>query len=155
MRPFNVYGPGDCPGPKPGDSHVIPDLTAKILTGQDPLEIFGDGEQTRCFTHVRDIARGIALAVRAETAINEDFNLGDPFEISVKRLAEMLWKICGRQGNVRFKTVAQYEIDVKRRAVNPQKAKSLLGWVPEVSLEEGLREFVLWAQKHVLQTVRG
>src|SRR4029077_21141773 len=51
IRPFNVYGVGELPGPGPGVAHVIPDLTAKILRGDAPLEIFGDGLQTRSFTH--------------------------------------------------------------------------------------------------------
>ena len=74
VRPFNAYGIGEMPSKNPGDTHVIPDLTAKLLIGQSPLEIFGDGQQTRCFTHVKDIARGIVLTLESPQADNEDFN---------------------------------------------------------------------------------
>ena len=57
-RPFNAYGVNEFPGDEVGYAHVIPDLIKKVLVGQDPLEILGDGRQTRAFTHVRDIARG-------------------------------------------------------------------------------------------------
>src|SRR5690349_2065277 len=54
-RPFNAYGPGEVPDPEPGIAHVVPDLIAKALSGQRPLQIFGDGRQTRTLTHVDDI----------------------------------------------------------------------------------------------------
>ena len=63
-RPFNAYGPGELPDPdEPGIAHAVPDLIAKSLAGQRPLEIFGSGEQTRTLTHVDDIADGIVTAM--------------------------------------------------------------------------------------------
>jgi len=67
-RPFNAYGVNEAPGDEVGYAHVIPDLGWKLLEGQDPLEMLGDGSQSRCFTHVSDIARGIVMALESERA---------------------------------------------------------------------------------------
>src|ERR671924_2183913 len=61
-RPFNAYGPGELPDAEPGIAHVVPDLIAKALSGQHPLQILGSGEQTRTLTHVDDIADGVVAA---------------------------------------------------------------------------------------------
>ena len=59
-------------------SHVVPDLVQKILKGQDPLHILGDGDQVRHYTYGGDLARGIRLAIESPAALNEDFNLSTP-----------------------------------------------------------------------------
>lgn len=144
LRPFNVYGPGELPGKEPGDSHVIPDLALKLYSGQDPLEIFGDGQQTRCFTHIDDITRGIIRAVDNENALNCDFNLGHPFEISILHLAEKMWYLSGRKSPFAFKSVPGFAVDVRRRAVDSSRAMRLLDWKPVISLEEGLTAYLGW-----------
>jgi nucleoside-diphosphate-sugar epimerase len=144
LRPFNAYGPGEMPGLTAGESHVIPDLATKLLRGEIPLRIFGDGSQTRSFTHVSDIARGVVLALEDSHAINEDFNLGHPREISILQLAQMLWRICGRTEPFSLQSVGSFEDDVQRRAVNISKARDVLGWEPHVDLESGLIETVNW-----------
>ncbi|MGH7292407.1 MAG: NAD-dependent epimerase/dehydratase family protein, partial [Myxococcota bacterium] len=70
-RPFNAIGPEEEAGERVGDAHVIPDLVKKIRGGQYPVELLGDGSQTRCFTHVKDIARGIVTALDHPAAVNE------------------------------------------------------------------------------------
>ena len=62
-RPFNAYGPGEVPDPEPGIAHMVPDVIKKVLSGQQPLQIFGDGTQTRTLTHIDDIADGIVTAM--------------------------------------------------------------------------------------------
>ncbi|MEO8966227.1 MAG: NAD-dependent epimerase/dehydratase family protein, partial [Solirubrobacteraceae bacterium] len=75
-RPFNAYGPGEQPDrDEPGIAHAVPDLIAKVLSGQRPLEIFGSGEQTRTLTHVDDIADGVVTAMASPAGENEDFNI--------------------------------------------------------------------------------
>ncbi len=64
-------------------SHVVPDLVLKVLRGQDPLHILGDGTQVRCYTYGGDLARGIRLAMESGAAINEDFNLSTPTSTTV------------------------------------------------------------------------
>ena len=62
-RPFNAYGPGEMPEDEPGIAHMVPDVIKKVLRGQKPLQIFGDGKQTRTITHIDDIADGIVIAM--------------------------------------------------------------------------------------------
>jgi UDP-glucose 4-epimerase len=149
IRPFNVYGRGEMPAAVAGDSHVIPDLTNKILRGQDSLEIFGDGLQTRCFTHVKDIVRGLILALENPRAENEDFNLGHSREITIIDLAELLWSLCGRKESFSVRSIPSYKNDVRRRVVDPTKAKKLLNWEPSVSLERGLSDYIEWLRKRM------
>jgi nucleoside-diphosphate-sugar epimerase len=144
LRPFNAYGINEAPGDEVGYAHVIPDLVKKVLQGQDPLELLGSGEQTRCFTHVRDIARGIIMAMESERAIDEDFNLGTSLEVKILDLARTIFDHCrtGRPFRVRF--VEGFEHDIKRRVPDAGKAAGLFGWKPEVPFEKGLIEVIEW-----------
>jgi len=144
LRPFNAVGPRERPEEEPGLSHVIPDLTKKILSGQYPLELYGDGSQTRCFTHVRDIVRGFRMAMESGRAEGEDFNLGNPEETRIDRLAERLWEVCGRREPFRFVSLPPFKHDVGRRVPDITKARRLLGWEPRIPLEQALREYVEW-----------
>src|ERR687897_2861998 len=74
-RPFNAYGPGEVPEDEPGIAHMVPDVIKKVLSGQRPLQIFGDGTQTRTITHIDDIADGIVTAMASPAGLNEDFNV--------------------------------------------------------------------------------
>ena len=150
VRPFNVYGPGELPGIHPGNSHVIPDLVNKLLVGQYPLEIFGDGLQTRSFTHVRDVARGVVLALESSAAVNEDFNLGVEREITILELARLLWDICSISKPFAVTHLEAFPHDIRRRGVNISKARKLLQWQPELSLESGLAEVVDWLRTRLV-----
>jgi len=120
------------------------------LAGQIPLEIFGDGQQTRSFTHVRDVAQGVVLAMESPHAIDEDFNFGHPSEVSILKLAKMLWNICGRVEPFAVHPVCTFEHDIRRRAVDITKATTVLGWEPKIGLEQGLVEFVGWLRMQVM-----
>lgn len=147
VRPFNVYGPGEMPGEKMGEAHVIPEFAARILDGEYPLRMYGDGEQSRSFTHVDDVARGITTVVVSNKGRNEDFNFGSPLETSIRSLAELLWAICGRAEQFSFRSVGSFEDDVRRRGVDISKARSRLGWEPRVPLQQGLQEVVEWLRQ--------
>jgi nucleoside-diphosphate-sugar epimerase len=142
IRPFNAFGPDEKAGEQVGEAHVIPDLIKKVRDGQNPVELLGDGHQTRCFTHVRDIARGVIVAMESERAVNEDFNLSRPEEISMLALAEKIFKLCRPRDTFRVKHVAGFPSDIRRRVPDTAKAKELLGWQAEISLDEGLREIL-------------
>ena len=73
-------------------SHVVPDLVLKVLKGQDPLHILGDGNQVRHYTYGGDLAHGIRLAMESPTAVNEDFNLSTAASTTVLELAELIWR---------------------------------------------------------------
>ena len=97
LRPFNCVGIGERRAVRDTDvmsgnvklalSHVVPDLVLKVLRGQDPLHLLGDGTQVRCYTYGGDLARGIRLAMESPAAVNEDFNLSTPASTTVLELA--------------------------------------------------------------------
>jgi UDP-glucose 4-epimerase len=149
IRPFNAYGINEYPGDFIGYAHVIPDLAKKILSGQYPLELLGNGQQTRCFTHVKDIARAIVMAMESERAINEDFNIGTPEETSMLHLAELLWGLCERKEPFAVKYSPSFQHDIKKRVPDVSKSKKLLIWEPKIMLKDGLRETVEWLKKVV------
>src|SRR3712207_6073267 len=95
-RPFNAYGPGEMPEDEPGIAHMVPDVIKKVLAGQRPLQIFGDGTQTRTLTHIDDIADGIVTAMASPAGLNEDFNVSASDERTVAELARVIWEACGR-----------------------------------------------------------
>jgi nucleoside-diphosphate-sugar epimerase len=119
----------------------------KTLGGQHPLEMLGDGKQTRCFTHVRDIARGILMAMESEKAVNEDFNLGTSEETTMLDLARRIHALCAPDRPFEVKHVKGFPSDIRRRVPDGSKAKRLLGWEPRISFDEGLREVVAAARE--------
>lgn len=145
-RPFNAIGPEEEAGDEVGEAHVIPDLIKKVLSGQSPLELLGDGKQTRCFTHVRDIARGIVDALESDKAVNEDFNLGISDEITMLELARRIHEQIAPQRKFEVKYVPGFSSDIRRRVPDGTKAKRLIGWEPRISIDEGLRECVAAAR---------
>jgi nucleoside-diphosphate-sugar epimerase len=149
IRPFNCYGPREAPGKEVGESHVIPDLALKIITGSHPLEILGSGDQTRSFTYVADVVEAMKLALEKKEAENEDFNIGSQEETSIKKLAETLWKICGRKEPLKLKHLPSFKFDVQRRIPDVQKAKEKLGWYAKTELREGLEKTVQWVRTHL------
>ncbi|HEY7154161.1 MAG TPA: NAD(P)-dependent oxidoreductase, partial [Gemmataceae bacterium] len=102
LRPFNCVGVGErralCEkevlsgNVRLAMSHVVPDLIQKVLKGQDPLHILGDGRQVRHYTYGADLARGMRLCIERPEAVNEDFNLSTAESTTVLQLAEMIWK---------------------------------------------------------------
>jgi nucleoside-diphosphate-sugar epimerase len=140
VRPFNVVGKGDKNG------HVIPDLIRKIKAG-GPVELIGDGNQIRCFTHAKDVARGIAWSCTSDV-VNEDFNLANPSPISIRDLARAIAYKLGRDGTTLELVPGPVgPVDVRLRLPSVEKAERLLGWKPEIGLEQALDEMVEEAGK--------
>jgi nucleoside-diphosphate-sugar epimerase len=148
-RPFNAYGPGELPDPdEPGIAHAVPDLIAKVLSGQRPLEIFGSGEQTRTLTHVDDIADGIVTAMASPAGENQDFNISASQELSVAEIAEVIWEACGEdRAAFALKHLPSFEVDVKRRWPSVQKARERLGWEARIDLRDGIADTVRWLRE--------
>jgi UDP-glucose 4-epimerase len=148
-RPFNAYGPGEQPEPdEPGIAHAVPDLIAKVLSGQRPLEIFGSGEQTRTLTHVDDIADGIVTAMASPAGENEDFNISASQELSVAEIAAVIWEACGEdRAALELKHLPTFEVDVQRRWPSVQKAREVLGWEARIGLREGIADTVTWLRE--------
>jgi nucleoside-diphosphate-sugar epimerase len=148
-RPFNAYGPGELPDPdEPGIAHAVPDLIAKVLSGQRPLEIFGSGEQTRTLTHVDDIADGIVTAMSSPAGENEDFNISASEEHTVAEIAALIWAACGEDPEqLSFAHLPSFEVDVQRRWPSVDKARRLLGWEARIDLRDGLAATVAWLRE--------
>lgn len=148
-RPFNAYGINEFPREEVGYAHVIPDLVRKVLSEQYPLEMLGDGQQTRCFTHVSDLADGIITVALSPKAKNQDFNIANPQETKMIDLAAKIWKICDRKEPFQIKFVKGFQYDIKRRIPDTEKIQTMLGWKSKVSFEDGLKEVVQWLQKEL------
>lgn len=143
-RPFNAYGINEYPGEEVGYAHVIPDLVKKILDGQYPLELLGDGQQVRCFTHISDLAEGIIAVMENEKAHNQDFNIANPEPVTMLELAQRIWRLTGQKREFRVKYVEGFTFDIKKRIPDTSKIEKLLGWKTKVSFDEGLREVIAW-----------
>jgi UDP-glucose 4-epimerase len=154
-RPFNCVGVGE--GRALGDmevlsgnvklamSHVVPDLVQKVLKGQDPLHILGDGSQVRHYTYGGDLARGIVTAMEHPDAAGEDFNLSTPASTTVLELAELIWqKIKGPGVPLRYVSDPAFEHDVQCRIPSTEKARQMLGFEASTTLGEMLGEVIPW-----------
>jgi UDP-glucose 4-epimerase len=147
-RPFNAYGPGELPDPEPGIAHAVPDLIAKVLAGQRPLQIFGSGEQTRTLTHVEDIADGIITAMRSPAGLNEDFNISASRELTIAEIARIVWAACGEDpAAFELEHVPSFAVDVQRRWPSVEKARRVLGWQARIDVEEGIASTVRWLRE--------
>lgn len=159
-RPFNCVGIGErraltdkevpSGNIKLAMSHVVPDLVQKVLKGQDPLHILGDGNQVRCYTYGGDLAKGIVKAIFAPEATNEDFNLSTPVATTVLELAELVWKkIHGDAKPFRYVSDKPFAYDVQKRIPNCEKAKRLLGYEATTSLSTVLDEVIPWIREEI------
>ena len=160
VRPFNCVGVGE--GRALGEaqvhsgnvklamSHVVPDLVQKVLKGQDPLHILGDGAQVRHYTYGGDLARGIVIAMAHPAATGEDFNLSTATSTTVRDLAALIWrKIHGPQVPFHYVSDPAYPHDVARRVPDVAKARRLLGFEATTDLETMLDEVIPWIRQAV------
>jgi UDP-glucose 4-epimerase len=160
VRPFNCVGIGESRAL--GDeeilsgnvqlamSHVVPDLVQKVLKGQDPLHILGDGSQVRHYTYGGDLARGIADTLEHPGALGEDFNLSTAESTTVLELAELIWqKIKGPGVPLRVAHDEPFTHDVQRRVPSTEKAKRILGYEATTSLPAMLDEVIPWIRQAI------
>jgi len=159
-RPFNCVGIGERRAlsdieVKSGNvslalSHVVPDLVQKVVKGQDPLHILGDGHQVRHYTYGGDLARGIITAMAHPAALNEDFNLSTATSTTVTELAEAIWRKLKGDAPLTLVSDDPFEHDVQKRVPDVTKAREVLGFEATTSLEEMLDEVVPWIEKAVV-----
>lgn len=133
VRIFNTYGPRM----RLKDGRVVPNFIYQALSGR-PFTIYGDGMQTRSFCYVEDLLKGLTLLV--EKDYHFPVNLGNPGEFTIMELAGLVDKIFGSKSGI--KHMPALEDDPKRRKPDINRAKHLLGWQPEIPLEEGLRRTI-------------
>ena len=159
VRPFNCIGIGEKRALADKDvmsgnvklalSHVVPDIVQKVLKGQDPLHILGDGRQVRHYTYGGDLARGIRLAVETPAALNEDFNLSTDVSTTVLELAELIWRKVKGDEPFRFVSDKPYTYDVQRRVPAVEKARRVLGFEATTSLSGALDEIIPWIKAQI------
>lgn len=140
IRPFNTYGPRSHHEGDAGE--MIPKSIVRALN-REPLLLFGDGSQTRDYTYVEDIAKGLIRAAECEKLIGETFNLGSNFEISIKQIAENILKLTGNT-SAGLKYFPNRPADVMRLYANSTAFSDITNWQPEVRLEEGISKTIAW-----------
>jgi UDP-glucose 4-epimerase len=161
LRPFNCIGTGEKRAlggseVKSGNislamTHVVPDLVAKVLKGQDPLRILGSGSQVRHYTYGGDLARGIRMAMEHEMARNEDFNLSIGISTTVLQLAEMIWKKIQPHKPFRVESDEPFSHDVQLRVPVIDKARDVLGFEADTDLETALEEIIPWIKRQIAE----
>jgi dTDP-glucose 4,6-dehydratase len=135
VRIFNTYGPRL----RAGDGRVVSNFIVAALAG-DPVTVYGDGSQTRSFCHVDDLVRGLVAMVDSEAT--GPVNLGNPNETTVAELAELIIELTASSSVLSHQPLPVD--DPTRRRPDIAKASATLGWVPEVTLVEGLRRTIEW-----------
>jgi len=160
VRPFNCVGIGEKRASADHEvlsgnirlalSHVVPDLAQKVLKGQDPLHILGDGSQVRHYTYGGDLARGIRTCVEHPAALNEDFNISTATATTVLELASAIWQaVHGPQVPLRYVSDAPFPHDVQHRSPNVTKARELLGFEATTPLSVILEEVIPWIREQI------
>ena len=137
LRYFNIYGPRQRPGDYSG---VITIFIQNLLDGIPPT-VMGDGLQTRDFVNVKDIVQANILAMDSEKAVGQVFNVASGKSTTIIRIAEILKEIIGRK-ELECRFAPERVGDVKNGNADTKKIKSLLGYSPRVSLDDGLAEVV-------------
>jgi dTDP-glucose 4,6-dehydratase len=129
IRIFNTHGPRM----QVLDGRAVPNFMAQAIRGE-PLTVYGDGSQTRSLCYVSDLVRGVLAAV--EKGDDLPVNLGNPEEVTVLQLAQIIVRLSGSSSPIVFKPLPID--DPKQRRPDITRARKLLGWQPEVGLEDGL-----------------
>ncbi len=137
IRIFNTYGPRM----DPQDGRVISNFIVHALS-KKPLEIYGDGSQTRSFCYVDDLIDGMMTMMASPPAVIGPINLGNPIERTIKDMAHLILEETGSKTSIVFKRLP--EDDPLRRKPDIQSAKELLSWEPKVSLEDGIKKTITY-----------
>ena len=144
VRYFNSYGPRL---DRAGDASVVAVFVRHALAGE-PIPVHGDGQQTRCFTYVADTVRGTVLAAAVPEAQGQVFNIGSATETAIAALAELVAQAAGSTVPAeRISYEAAYGPrfeDITRRIPDISRARDVLGWEPQIPLEEGLKRTIAW-----------
>ncbi len=136
IRIFNTYGPRMAKN----DGRVVSNVILQALAGE-PITIYGEGTQTRSFCYVDDLIKGMYLMMNNEVETGP-INLGNPHEFTINELAEKVIAMTNSNSKIVYQKLPQD--DPRQRKPNIGKAKKILGWEPEVQLEEGLSKTVAY-----------
>jgi UDP-glucuronate decarboxylase len=134
-RIFNTYGPRM----HPNDGRVVSNFIVQALKGED-ITICGDGRQTRSFCYVDDLVNGLIALMATEASVTGPINLGNPFELSIRELADIVMELTGSRS--RLIAAALPANDPQQRQPDITMAKTVLGWEPRIQLREGLMKTI-------------
>jgi UDP-glucuronate decarboxylase len=143
-RIFNTYGPRM----QPDDGRVVSNFVVQALLGRD-ITVYGSGEQTRSFCFVSDLISGFVQLMATDGGSVAPVNLGNPAEIAVGELAELIVDIVGSRSKIVYRPLPVD--DPRRRRPDIERAQSLLGWSPRVGLLTGLRETIAYFDDQLLR----
>jgi len=138
MRIFNTYGPRM----RLDDGRVVPNFIGQALRGE-ALTVYGDGSQTRSFCYCSDLIEGIHRLLQAD--YHEPVNLGNPNEMSILNFAVLINRLVGNKAGILYKPLPVDDPRVRQPDIS--RARQLLGWEPQVGLEEGLRQTIEWFKR--------
>jgi dTDP-glucose 4,6-dehydratase len=133
VRIFNTYGPRM----RPHDGRAIPTFVRQALASE-PLTVYGDGSQTRSFCYVDDLVRGLVLL--AESDEHFPVNIGNPSEFTILELANAVLKVTGSSSEVVYEALPVDDPQIRQPDIT--RAQQILGWQPEIQLEDGLRRML-------------
>ncbi|HLW15863.1 MAG TPA: UDP-glucuronic acid decarboxylase family protein [Actinomycetota bacterium] len=135
VRIFNTYGPRM----RPQDGRAIPQFVSQALAGE-PMTVHGDGSQTRSFTYVDDLVDGIVRLLYLEPPFHEPVNIGNPHEMTVLEMAELIKELTGSSSDIKFTERPVDDPSVRRPDI--ARAQKLLGWQPLVDVRDGLKRTI-------------
>jgi UDP-glucuronate decarboxylase len=139
-RIFNTYGPNM----HPQDGRVVSNLIVQALRNK-PVTVYGDGTQTRSFCYVTDLVEGLTRLMNADGEVDEAVNLGNPHEVTVLDLAQLVISLVGSRSRIEFRPLPAD--DPRQRCPDISRAERLLHWTPKVPLEEGLANTIEYFDK--------
>ena len=140
VRIFNTYGPRM----RLDDGRVVPNFIGQSIRGE-PLTVYGNGEQTRCFQYVDDLVEGLFRLLASDYA--DPVNIGTTREITMKEFAEIVNKVSGNEAGIIYQDGLRIEGDPQTRRPDTTRAKEVLDWEPVIELEEGLRRTIAYFRK--------
>jgi dTDP-glucose 4,6-dehydratase len=136
IRPFNIYGPGQV-----GEGAI--QIFARLAINDETIEVTNDGNQIRAWCYIDDFIDATVSILSKKEAIGEVFNIGDPAgTITILNLAKDIIRLTKSKSNIKF--IPHPGTDIDLRVPNIQKAKTILGYSPKISLEEGLKRSLEW-----------
>lgn len=138
VRFFNAFGPRDYYDPE--TSHVAPSLIHRVLSGDNPVVVWGTGKQTRALVDARDIARALVLLAENAGSGCDIVNIGHERECSIEDLASTIIRLSGKQARLEFDTSKPNGYE--RRAADTTRLRELIGWVPDTPLEVTLQDMI-------------
>jgi UDP-glucuronate decarboxylase len=136
-RIFNTYGPNM----HPQDGRVVSSFIIQALRNE-PITIYGSGSQTRSFCYVDDLVDGLTRLMNVEGKVDGPVNLGNPFEVTILELAELILSLTGSRSPLEFRALPQD--DPRQRCPDITCAKQILHWLPAVPLKEGLSRTICY-----------